>query len=167
MWWYVRSPYGKTAQPSCRPICGYDEIGKHAGFRFQCRKACGFESHYPYHVGASFVSLAPTFSNVRAHSLRCSSSPNRTRFARLRFGFSCSNLQVLYHHRLKIIFQSVFKQGILRNWGMPPVCHGINPKASGPAGSGAFCVFRRNRLYIYTILGVYCSFLRFELFPVI
>ena len=23
--------------------------------------ACGFESHYPHHVGASFVSLAPTF----------------------------------------------------------------------------------------------------------
>ena len=41
--------------------CGYDEIGKHAGFRFQCRKACGFESHYPYHVGASFISLAPTY----------------------------------------------------------------------------------------------------------
>ena len=31
-----------------RQLRGYDEIGKHAGFRFQCRKACGFESHYPY-----------------------------------------------------------------------------------------------------------------------
>ena len=30
------------------PTYGYDEIGKHAGFRFQCREACGFESHYPY-----------------------------------------------------------------------------------------------------------------------
>lgn len=41
---------------------GYDEIGKHAGFRFQCRQtACGFESHYPYHVGASDILLAPTF----------------------------------------------------------------------------------------------------------
>ena len=39
------------------------------------------------HVGASYISLAPTFSKVRARSLRCSSFPNRTRFAGLRFGF--------------------------------------------------------------------------------
>ena len=28
-------------------ICGYDGIGRRAGFRFLCREACGFESHYP------------------------------------------------------------------------------------------------------------------------
>ena len=47
----------------------------------------GFESHPLRHVGASYISLAPTFSKVRARSLRCSSFPNRTRFAGLRFGF--------------------------------------------------------------------------------
>ena len=47
----------------------------------------GFESHPLRHVGASCISLAPTFSKVRARSLRCSSFPNRTRFAGLRFGF--------------------------------------------------------------------------------
>ena len=26
-------------------ISGHDEIGRHAGFRFLCRKACGFKSH--------------------------------------------------------------------------------------------------------------------------
>ena len=38
-----------AGEGSAAYICGYDEIGKHAGFRFQCREACGFESHYPYH----------------------------------------------------------------------------------------------------------------------
>ena len=47
----------------------------------------GFESHPLRHVGASCISLAPTFSKVRARSLRRSSFPNRTRFAGLRFGF--------------------------------------------------------------------------------
>mgnify|MGYP006950731299 CR=1 FL=1 len=42
------------------------------------------------HVGASFISLAPTFvAKVRAHSCRCSSFPNRTRFAGLQFSFGC------------------------------------------------------------------------------
>ena len=42
------------------------------------------------HVGASFISLAPTFfTKVRARSCRCSSFPNRTRCAGLRFGFGC------------------------------------------------------------------------------
>ena len=50
----------------------------------------GFESHPLRHVGASCISLAPTFSKVRARSLRCSSFPNRTRFAGLRFGFGRS-----------------------------------------------------------------------------
>ena len=29
--------------------CGYGGIGRRAGFRFLCRKACGFDPHYPYH----------------------------------------------------------------------------------------------------------------------
>ena len=42
------------------------------------------------HVGASFISLAPTFfTKVRARSFCCSSFPNRTRCAGLRFGFGC------------------------------------------------------------------------------
>ena len=55
---------GNKIAAGCFPvahICGYDEIGKHAGFRFQCRKACGFESHYPYHVAADDISFAATF----------------------------------------------------------------------------------------------------------
>ena len=47
-----------------------------------------FESRHSDHVGASSISLAPTFfQKVRARSFRCSSSPNRTRCAGLRFGF--------------------------------------------------------------------------------
>ena len=47
----------------------------------------GFESPRRHHVGASFVSLAPTFfQKVRVRSRRCSSFPNRTRFAGFRFG---------------------------------------------------------------------------------
>ena len=42
-------------------ICGYDGIGRRAGFRFLCRKACEFDPHYPYHVGANVISFAPTF----------------------------------------------------------------------------------------------------------
>ena len=29
-------------------ICGYGGIGRRAGFRFLCRKACGFDPHYPH-----------------------------------------------------------------------------------------------------------------------
>ncbi len=31
-------------------LCGYDGIGRHARFRFLCREACGFKSHYPQDV---------------------------------------------------------------------------------------------------------------------
>ena len=31
-------------------ICGYGGNGRLGGFRFLCREACGFESHYPYQV---------------------------------------------------------------------------------------------------------------------
>ena len=37
-------------------IRGYGGIGRRAGFRFLCRKACGFDPHYPHkrkkHVGS-------------------------------------------------------------------------------------------------------------------
>ena len=42
-------------------ICGHDGIGRHARFRFSCSDALGFESPCPHHVGASCISLAPTF----------------------------------------------------------------------------------------------------------
>ena len=42
-------------------ICGYDGIGRRAGFRFLCREACGFDPHYPYHVAADVISFAATF----------------------------------------------------------------------------------------------------------
>ena len=42
-------------------FCGYDGIGRHARFRFSCREACRFDPCYPHHVGASYISLAPTF----------------------------------------------------------------------------------------------------------
>ena len=45
-----------------------------------------FESGHRHHVGASYVSLAPTFLKVRARSRRCSSSPTATRFAGLAVG---------------------------------------------------------------------------------
>ena len=70
-------------------ISGYDGIGRHARFRFSCRETCRFDPCYPHHVVASCVSLAAIFmlcikNTVR--SLRCSSFPNRTRSAGLRFG---------------------------------------------------------------------------------
>ena len=51
-------------------MCGYGGIGRRAGFRFLWSDPCGFDPHYPYHVGASFVSLAPTFlqKSERAHA---------------------------------------------------------------------------------------------------
>ena len=50
----------------------------------------GFESLQVHHVGASFLSLAPTFfTRVRARLCRCASFPNRTRSAGLRFGVGC------------------------------------------------------------------------------
>ena len=43
--WIVTA--GETA------ICGYDGNGRHARFRFLCRKALEFEPPYPYHVVVS------------------------------------------------------------------------------------------------------------------
>ena len=31
-------------------MCGCDGIGRHAGFRFLCREACGFESLHPHQL---------------------------------------------------------------------------------------------------------------------
>ena len=51
---------------------------------------CGFESHHRHHVGASFISLAPTFfqKSERAHA---AAPPFQitTAYAGLRFGFGC------------------------------------------------------------------------------
>ena len=47
----------------CAVIRGYDGIGRHAGFRFLCREACGFESHYPYHEKGSRE--AAFFNSIR------------------------------------------------------------------------------------------------------
>ena len=42
-------------------LCGYDGIGRRAGFRFLCRKACGFDPHYPYHIQLAHCLLLPLF----------------------------------------------------------------------------------------------------------
>ena len=44
-----------------KAISGYDGIGRHARFRFSCRKTCRFDPCYPHHVVASCVSLAAIF----------------------------------------------------------------------------------------------------------
>ena len=50
----------------------------------------GFESPPGHHVGASCISLAPTFfQKVRAHSFRCSSFPTAIRFAGFAVGLGC------------------------------------------------------------------------------
>ena len=51
--------------------------------------SCRFESDYRHHVGASCISLAPTFLKIGARSFRCFSPSSRNRFAGLRFGFGC------------------------------------------------------------------------------
>ena len=64
------------------------------------RQTGTFEGRVSYGVRVQVPSLAPrrsklyiacsdSFSKVRAHSCRCSSSPNRTRCTGLRFGFGC------------------------------------------------------------------------------
>ena len=44
-------------------LCGYDGIGRRAGFRFLWSNPCGFDPHYPYHVAAECV-LRPYFYAV-------------------------------------------------------------------------------------------------------
>ena len=48
-------------RPSLNGIRACDGIGRHAGFRFPCSNACGFESLQAHHVVADFVSFATTF----------------------------------------------------------------------------------------------------------
>ena len=46
-------------------IRGHDEIGRHAGFRFLCRKALGFKSPCPHHENvrrSSGASESPLFN---------------------------------------------------------------------------------------------------------
>lgn len=53
-----------TGSPAAH-ICGYGGIGRLGGFRFLCREACGFESHYPYQNGCDIylrINIAPVFS---------------------------------------------------------------------------------------------------------
>ena len=38
-------------------VCGYDEIGRHARFRFSCSNALGFESPYPYQKGGQMAAF--------------------------------------------------------------------------------------------------------------
>ncbi len=38
---------------------GYGGIGRRAGFRFLCRKACGFDPHYPYQLRNSLFGTNP------------------------------------------------------------------------------------------------------------
>ena len=51
---------------------------------------CGFESHHRHHVGASFISLAPTFFQKSEHA-HAAAPPFQitTANAGLRFGFGC------------------------------------------------------------------------------
>ena len=43
-----------AAEHAVSHICGYGGNGRLGGFRFLCREACGFESHYPYHGESSY-----------------------------------------------------------------------------------------------------------------
>ena len=64
-------------------------------FGFSMRGSADIYSVSLLHVGANSISLATTFLcfalKVISRSFRCSSFPNRTRFAGLRFGFQRSN----------------------------------------------------------------------------
>ena len=55
-------------------ICACDGIGRHAGFRFLCRKTCGFESLQAHHVVADYVSFATTFL-LKSHRLTHAVTP--------------------------------------------------------------------------------------------
>ena len=62
---------------------------------------CGFDSHYPYHVGAKFAllrrSFLPSLEKNAIRPLPCSSSPNCTRCAGLRFDSAAS--RYVFVHR--------------------------------------------------------------------
>ena len=49
-------------------VCGYDEIGRHARFRFSCSDALGFESPYPYQKGGHPAALRFSPGKETCHS---------------------------------------------------------------------------------------------------
>ena len=48
-------------------VCGYDEIGRHARFRFSCSNALGFESPYPYQEGGRMAAFCFSPCKVTYH----------------------------------------------------------------------------------------------------
>ena len=52
-----------VARQLCYSSCirGYGGIGRRAGFRFLWSDPCGFDPHYPYHVGAKSALLRCSF----------------------------------------------------------------------------------------------------------
>lgn len=52
-----------VARQLCYSSCirGYGGIGRRAGFRFLWSDPCGFDPHYPYHVGAKSALLRYSF----------------------------------------------------------------------------------------------------------
>ena len=72
-------------------------------------RPCGFESHYPYHVGASFVSLAPTFfkSQSALTSLLLLSKSNPLRWVSIW-------LLNAIHAALLIIFRTSYELALYR-----------------------------------------------------
>ena len=52
-----------VARQLCYSSCirGYGGIGRRAGFRFLWSNPCGFDPHYPYHVGAKSALLRCSF----------------------------------------------------------------------------------------------------------
>ena len=63
-----------------------------------------------------YIACSDFFAKVRARSCRCSSFPNRTRSAGLRFGFLLeSRIMTTVPHRSKIHFASVFSLPFAQN----------------------------------------------------
>ena len=87
--WSVRYNNTQLRFGFCQQVPYFILSTRFAGFRFGLGRKPDRKIDFDrlLHVGASYISLAPTFSKVRARSLRCSSFPNRTRFAGPRFGF--------------------------------------------------------------------------------
>ena len=69
-----------------RVVCACDGIGRHARFRFSCRKTCGFESLQAHVVGRSLLHSASACAKA-PYPQAPSSSQNRNRSAGFRFWF--------------------------------------------------------------------------------
>ena len=70
--------------------CGHDGIGRRAGFRFLCRKACGFKSHCPHQLRNShhrFVSACRR--KLRYGGNFFAFGPDSLRWTRGRWGRGC------------------------------------------------------------------------------